>query len=133
MIFLFVLRIAGMENYKYEELTREIINAAYTVHNVLGYGFVEKVYHNALIIELQSRQIPVESEKRLIVCYRDKIAGEYFADIVVNSEVIVEVKSCENHNPGFEAQLLNYLKAAGVQVGLLINFGRSVQVKRMVL
>ena len=119
--------------YKHEELTREIINAAYTVHNTLGYGFLEKVYHNALIIELQNRQIPFESEKKLIVCYCDKMVGEYFADIVVSDKVIIEIKSTENHNPGFEAQLLNYLKAAGIPVGLLINFGRSVQVKRMVL
>lgn len=122
-----------MEKYKHEELTKERINAAYTVHNSLGYGFLEKVYHNALIIELKKRQIPFESEKKLIVYYLDEIAGEYFADLIVGGKVIVEVKSAENHNTGFEAQLLNYLKAAKIEVGLLINFAKSVQIKRMVL
>ena len=122
-----------MPKYKHEELTREIINAAYTVHNTLGYGFLERVYHNALIIELQTKRISVESEKKLIVHYRGKTVGEFIADIVVDSKVVVEVKSVESHVTVFEAQLLNYLKATGIEVGLLINFGRSVQVKRMVL
>jgi GxxExxY protein len=122
-----------MPKYKHEELTKEIINAAYTVHNTLGYGFLEKIYHSALIIELESRKIPVESQKKLIVRYRRKIIGEFMPDIIVDSSVIVEVKSTENHNPAFEAQLLNYLKASDFEVGLLVNFGRSVKVKRMVL
>ncbi|MFA5553994.1 MAG: GxxExxY protein [Phycisphaerae bacterium] len=122
-----------MEKYKHEELTKEIINAAYTVHNNLGYGFLEKVYHNALIVEFRKRQIPFESEKKLTVYYLNEMIGEYFADLIVDGKVIVEVKSAENHNTGFEAQLLNYLKAAKIEVGLLINFAKSVQVKRMVL
>jgi GxxExxY protein len=94
---------------------------------------LEKIYHNALIIELESREIPVESQKKLIVHYRDKIIGEFMPDIIVDGSVIVGVKSAGNHNPAFEAQLLNYLKATDFEVGLLINFGRSVGVKRMVL
>jgi GxxExxY protein len=119
--------------YKHKELTREIISSAYAVHNTLGYGFLEKIYHRALIIELESRGIPVESQEKLIVRYRDKIIGEFMPDIIVENRVIVEVKSTENHNPAFEAQLLNYLKATDFEVGLLVNFGSSVQVKRMVL
>ena len=99
----------------------------------MGYFFLEKIYHNALIHELESREIPVESQKKLIVCYRNKIVGEFMPDIIVSGNVIVEVKSAENHIPAFEAQLLNYLKATNLEVGLLINFGRSVEVKRMVL
>jgi GxxExxY protein len=122
-----------MAKYKHEELTKEIINAAYAVHNTLGYGFLEKVYNNALILELEHRRIPVERQKRLPVSYLNESVGEFIPDIVVNGMVIVEVKSTANHIPAFEAQLLNYLKAANLEVGLLINFGRSVQVKRMVL
>jgi len=122
-----------MAKYKHEELTKEIINAAYAVHNTLGYGFLERVYHNALILELEYRQIAVERQKKLVVCYRNESVGEFVPDIIVDGKVIVEVKSAENPVPAFEAQLLNYLKATNLEVGLLINFGRSVQVKRMVL
>ena len=122
-----------MSEYKYEELTKGIINSAYAVHNTLGYGFLERVYHNALVVELESRRIPVESEKKLFVHYRGKTVGEFIPDIIVDSKVVVEVKSVENHVTAFEAQLLNYLKATGNEVGLLINFGRSVEVKRIVL
>jgi GxxExxY protein len=122
-----------MSIYKHEELTGQIINAAHAVHNKLGYGFLEKVYHNSLVIELRKKGLFVEQEKRIEVKYDTQIVGEYFADIVVDNKVIVEVKSADKHNPVFEAQLLNYLKATGLEVGLVINFGSSVQVKRMVL
>ena len=122
-----------MPEYKHQEITGQIINAAHTVHNTLGYGFLEKVYHNALTIELRKRDFFVEAEKAILVKYEQQIAGEYFADIVVNGKVIVEVKAADKYNSVFEAQLLNYLKATGLSVGLIINFGPSVQVKRMVL
>jgi len=122
-----------MSKYKYEEITRQIINAAHTVHNELGYGFLEKVYHNSLVIELRKRSFFVEPEKPINVKYDNQPVGEYFADIVVDNKVIVEVKATDKYNPLFEAQLLNYLKAASLEVGLIINFGSSVQVKRMVL
>ena len=122
-----------MGKYKYEEITRQIINAAYTVHNQLGYGFLEKVYHNSLVIEWRKRSFFAEPEKPVNIKYDNQPVGEYFADIVVDNKVIVEVKATDKYNPLFEAQLLNYLKAAGLEVGLIINFGSSVQVKRMVL
>ena len=122
-----------MSEYKHEEITGQIINAAHTVHNKLGYGFLEKVYHNSLVIELRKRGVLAEQEKYIEVKYDNQLVGEYFADIVVDNKVVVEVKSAEKHNPVFEAQLLNYLKATGLEVGLIINFGPSVQVKRMVL
>ena len=100
-----------MSKYKYEELTGEIINAAHTVHNSLGYGFLEKVYHNSLVIELRKRRFLVEPERPINVKYDNQIVGEYFADIVVDNKVIIEVKATDKYNPVFEAQLLNYLKA----------------------
>ena len=103
------------------------------VHNSLGYGFLEKVYRNSLVIELTKRGFPVQVEKPISVRYDGQIVGEYFADIVVDDKVIVEVKATDKHNSVFEAQLLNYLRATALEVGLIINFGTSVQVKRMVL
>ena len=122
-----------MITYKHQDLTEQIINAAYTVHNTLGYGFLEKVYHNSLVIELKKRGIFIEQEKPIKVKYDNQLVGEYFADIVVDNKVVVEVKAVDKHNPAFDAQLLNYLKATGLEVGLIINFGPSVKVKRMVL
>ena len=117
----------------HKELTDKIIGAAYAVHNVLGYGFLEKVYHKAFVIELEKNGFTVESEKAFSVHYDGQKVGDYFADIVIGDEVIVEVKAVENLDKAFEAQLLNYLKAAGMKVGLVVNFGRSVKFKRMVM
>ena len=122
-----------MVEYKHEDLTREIINAAHTVHNKLGYGFLEKVYRNSLVIELKKKGFSVEAEKPMNVRYDNQVVGEYFADIVIENRVIVEVKATDKHNRVFEAQLLNYLKADDLEVGLIINFGPSAQIKRMVL
>ena len=122
-----------MRQYKHEEITGQIINAAHTVHNTLGYGFLEKVYHNSLVIELRKRALSVEPEKPIKVRYDNYTVGEFFADIVVDNKVIVEIKAIDKHNSVFESQLLNYLKASGLEVGLIINFGSSVRVKRMVL
>ena len=122
-----------MGEYKHEELTREIINAAHIVHNELGYGFLEKIYRNALVIELKKRGFSLQTEKPMNVRYDNQIIGEYFADVVVEDKVIIEVKATDRHQRVFEAQLLNYLRAGDLEVGLLINFGSSVEVKRMVL
>jgi GxxExxY protein len=119
--------------YKHQEITEQIISAAYAVHNTLGYGFLEKVYHNSLVIELKKKGIFTEQEKPIAVKYDNVLVGEYFADIVVDNKVVVEVKAVDKYNSAFEAQLLNYLKATGLEVGLIINFGPSVNVKRMVL
>ena len=122
-----------MTEYKFKELTSEIINAAHTVHKALGYGFLEKVYHKSLFIELSKRGYSVEFEKPIQVRYDNQVVGEFFADLLVENKVVVEVKAVDKYTSIFEAQLLNYLKAAGLEVGLIINFGRSVEVKRMVL
>ncbi len=122
-----------MVEYKHKELTGEIINAAHTVHNELGYGFLEKVYHKSLFIELSKRGYSVEFEKPIEVRYDNQVVGEFFADLLIESKVVVEAKAADKYANVFEAQLLNYLKAIGLEVGLIINFGPSVEVKRMVL
>ena len=122
-----------MGEYKHKELASEIIGAAHTVHNKLGYGFLEKIYHNSLFIELKKKGYRVEFEKPVQVHYENQVVGEFFADLLVENKVVVEVKAVDKYTNVFEAQLLNYLKATGLDVGLIINFGPSVQVKRMVL
>jgi len=117
---------------KHEELSKRIIAAAYAVHKELGYGFVEKVYKNALSIELQENNIKCAIEVPLKVLYHDKAVGDYFADIIVEDKIIVEAKAVSKLEPIHEVQLVNYLKATGLQIGLLINFGQSVTVKRRI-
>lgn len=117
---------------KYKELTSQIISAAYQVHNVLGYGFLEKVYQNALAIELEKRDLKAEKEKPIQISYDGHIVGDYIADIVVEDKVILELKAVKEFAEIHEVQLVNYLKATGLEVGLLINFGDSVQVKRKI-
>ena len=114
------------------DITEAVIGAAFEVHRVLGHGFLEAVYRNAMLVELQSRGFCVEMEKRLEVFYRDKQVGLYIADLVVNESVLVELKVAEEYRRADEAQLLNELAATGMPVGLLINFGRrKVDFKRM--
>lgn len=118
---------------KLETLTDAIISCFYTVYNTLGYGFLEKVYENALLIELESRGLRVQRQHPITVFYNGKAVGEYFADILVEGKVIVEIKATPHIIPEHEAQLLNYLKATGKEVGLLLNFGPSPQVRRRML
>ena len=118
---------------KHEELTGTIINSAYAVHTTLGFGFLESVYQNALIIELKKAGLEAEKEQPIRVIYDGKVVGDYIADIIVEKCVILELKSVKDLHPAHEAQLVNYLKATGIEVGLLINFGHSVKVKRKIL
>ena len=121
-----------MEEYLHKDLTAKIINAFYKVYNSLGYGFVEKVYENALRIELVKMGIPVQQQKNIKVFYESEMVGEYFADLYVNELVIVELKAAENICEEREAQLLNYLKATDIEVGLLLNFGKTPEVRRKI-
>lgn len=100
------------------------------MYNQLGYGFLEKVYVNALLIELEKFHLPVKTQCPLRVFYDEKIIGEYFADLLVNEVVIVEVKAAKALTLDHEAQLLNYLKATDCEVGLLLNFGPKAEFKR---
>lgn len=119
-------------NFKHSELTEKIIKAFYKVYNNLGYGFLEKVYENALFIELSSAGIFVEKQKRINVFYEGSIVGEYFADLIVAEKVIIEIKAYEKICEYHEMQLLNYLKATEIEVGLLVNFGRKPEFKRKI-
>ncbi|WP_372650811.1 GxxExxY protein [Draconibacterium sp.] len=119
-------------DYKYSDLTEAIIKCFYKVYTELGYGFLEKVYHNALLIELQNEELKVESQKPIKVSYQGDVVGEYYADIIVEDVVILELKATETVTEAHEFQLINYLKATDIEVGLLLNFGKKPQVKRKV-
>jgi GxxExxY protein len=116
-----------MEN---QDLTKEIIAGAFAVHNSLGSGFLEKVYENSLLIELRERGFDVEQQFPISVFYKGVKVGDYVADLLVNKTIILELKAVENLHPIHETQLVNYLTATGLDIGLLINFGSSVVVKR---
>lgn len=117
---------------KHANVTDKIIGAYYTVYNTLGYGFAEKVYENALMFELQKCGCRVETQKPIVVYYKGQQVGEYFTDMVVNDVVIVELKAVRTLLKEHEAQLLNYLKATMIEVGLLFNFGPEPQFRRRV-
>ena len=116
--------------YKHSHLTEHIIGAFYSVYSALGYGFLENVYAKALMIELKSRGMNVQNELPVHVYYAQQLVGEYFADLVVNDLVILEIKAAKSLAPEHEAQLLNYLKATPYEVGLLLNFGPKAETKR---
>ena len=116
----------------HEELTSEIIKCFYEVHNELGYGFLEKVYENSLKKELTSKGFNVESQKEIEVYYKKEIVGQYFADLIVNRKVIIEIKAISSLAKIHEVQLVNYLKATEIKVGLLVNFGKKIEFKRKV-
>ncbi len=122
-----------MENFIHKELTYKIIGAAYEVYNALGSGFLEKVYENAMLIELESVGLKVQQQAPIKVTYNGKTIGEYFADLLVEEKVIVELKSVTELTSIHEVQLVNYLRATGMRVGLLTNFGDKIKVKRKVL
>jgi len=116
-----------------DTITEKIIACAYAVSNELGAGFLEKVYENALVIELRKMGLHVEQQKSLSVTYHEQIVGEYIADLLVENNVIVELKATRELDTVHQAQLLNYLKAAGIHTGLLLNFGTArIGIKRMV-
>lgn len=120
------------ENYKHSEITRQIINAYYHVYNQLGYGFLERVYERAMMIELPRQGLKCEQQKNIKVFYEGIEVGDYYADIVVEDCVIIELKAVESLAPEHEVQLVNYLKATEVEVGLLLNFGPQPRFKRRV-
>jgi GxxExxY protein len=121
-----------MKNFPHQELTKSIIGLYYDVYNELGYGFVEKVYHNAMLIELKKRGFEIDNQKKLNVLYKNEIVGEYIPDIIVNNKVILEIKTVEYLLDIHENQLLNYLKATDCEVGILLNFGKDPQFIRKI-
>jgi GxxExxY protein len=118
--------------FPHKEITEAIIGAPFEVYNHLGYGFLERVYQRALQVELLRRGFRAELERRITVRYKDAIVGEYEADLVVEDSVLVEIKIVPQYHKRDEAQVLNELRATGLKIGLLINFGRSkVEFKRL--
>lgn len=121
-----------MKEFLHKDLTSKIINCFYSVYNTLGFGFLEKVYLNAMIIELTKQKIYVEKQKPIKVYYSENVVGEYFADIFVENTVIVELKAAECLVEEHELQLVNYLKATDKEVGLLLNFGKKPEFRRKI-
>ena len=120
------------QDSKHKTLTAAIISIFYKVYNALGYGFLEKVYGNALVIELHNAGLEALTQAPIRVHYDKQIVGEYFIDILVESCVVVEIKAAKKLSKDHEAQLLNYLKASEIEVGLLLNFGPKPEIKRKV-
>jgi GxxExxY protein len=117
----------------HRDTTEKIIGAAFEVHQQLGYGFLERVYQRALQVELLRRGATAALEQRIQVLYKGVVVGDYDADLVVDSCVIVEIKIAAEYDKRDEAQLLNELKATGMKVGVVVNFGRTkVAYKRLV-
>jgi GxxExxY protein len=120
------------DNPKHFLITSQIIRAYYNVYNRLGFGFLEKVYERAMLLELKKLNLVCASQQPIEVFYDDERIGLYYADIVVNNCVIIEIKAAETLSPDHEAQLTNYLKATEFEVGILLNFGKITQIKRKV-
>lgn len=114
----------------HKDITDKVIKAFYKVYNELGFGFLENVYQNALFLELIVMDLNCEKQKQIKVYYNEQIIGEYFADLTVNNSVIIELKAAETLVEKHELQLINYLKATEIEVGLLLNFGKKAQFKR---
>ena len=121
-----------MSSYLHAELSEVIIKAFYRVYNTLGYGFLEKVYENSLLIELRKAGLTAEAQRPIKVYYDKVEVGFYIADIIIDEKIIVELKAAESLQEEHEAQLLNYLRATNIEVGLLMNFGKKAEVKRKV-
>jgi len=121
-----------MGDYVHQDLTEIVIACAYRVHNTLGPGFLEKVYQNALKLELEKNGFYVERQKAIPVYYENIIVGEYYADLLVNELIIIEIKVANAIDKSHESQIINYLKATGLKLGLIINFGSRVNIKRVV-
>ena len=116
----------------YSEITDKIINSFYKVYNLLGYGFLEKVYENAFVIELKNAGFNVLQQQNIKVYYDHHVVGDYFADIIVNDVIILEIKAAENLRDEHKYQLINYLKATDKEVGLLFNFGKNPDFQRAI-
>jgi GxxExxY protein len=117
---------------KHSDVTSQIVNAFYHVYNQLGQGFLEKVYENSLAIELRKRNLDVQQQAAIEVRFDGEVVGDYYADLLIAGCVIVEIKAADTLNDANVAQLLNYLKATQIDVGLLLNFGPKPQVQRKV-
>jgi len=121
------------QNYLHSDITNTILKAFFNVYNKLGYGFLEKVYENSMLVELRKLGLSCISQSPIDVYYDGYKVGNYFADIIVEDNIIIELKASENLCEEHEFQLINYLKATDIEVGLLLNFGKKPEHKRKVL
>ena len=121
-----------MSKLLHNKITDSILKAYFDVYNQLGYGFLEKVYQNAMYFELKSLGYKVEAQKPIKVYFKNQLVGEYYADLLVDDKVIVELKACELLMNAHIAQLMNYLKATEIEVGLVLNFGEEPEFKRII-
>jgi GxxExxY protein len=121
-----------MDRQNHNDLTGKIIKCFYTVYNNIGFGFLEKVYENALDIELRLAGLNVMRQKPIQVLYRGAVVGEYFADMLVEDSIIVEIKGVQKLTSEHESQLINYLASTGIALGLLLNFGPKPEVMRKI-
>src|SRR5262249_10861308 len=128
----FLEAVMTSEKLLHSDLTEVILKAFYHVYNKFGYGFLEKVYENALALTLRKRGLAVEQQKPVTVEFEGEPVGEYFADLLVANCVILELKAADAINAAHEAQLLNYLKATNIEVGFVLNFGPKAEFRRKV-
>ena len=117
----------------HEEITGPVIGAFYEVHKALGFGFLEKVYENALVVALRERGLQLRQQAPITVFFHGMAVGEYYADIIVEDRVILELKTTERLSPEHSMQLIHYLRATAIEVGLLLNFGQEAHFKRVIL
>jgi GxxExxY protein len=122
----------GGRMLKHAEITEKIVQAFYRVYNTLRHGFLEKVYEKAMVIELRKRGVTAQPQEPITVRYEGEVVGDYFADLLVEGLVIVEIKAAETLTEEHHAQIINHLKATDIEVGLLVNFGPKPELKRKV-
>lgn len=116
----------------YQNITDKILCSFYKVYNTLGFGFLEKVYENAMVIELTKSGLEVKQQTQIPVYYDDKLVGDYYADVIVQDLIVLELEAAEAIRNEHYAQLTNYLKASNKEVGLLLNFGKKPEFKRII-
>ncbi|CAD5346478.1 GxxExxY protein [Flavobacterium bizetiae] len=121
-----------MADLLHKEISKPILQVFYDVYNQLGYGFLEKVYQNSMYFELIAQGYKVEAQKQIKVYFKNQLVGEFYADLLVEDTIIVELKACEHLINSHVAQLMNYLKATQIEVGLILNFGETPDFKRLV-
>jgi len=118
--------------YLHQNITERVIQCFFEVYNTLGYGFLEKVYEHSLMIELQAKGLEIENQKPIEVRYKGNPVGDYYADMIVENAVILELKAAESVAEEHEFQLINYLKATNMEIGLLLNFGKKPEIRRKI-
>lgn len=121
-----------MTEILHKELSESILKVFYDVCNELGYGFLEKVYQNAMYLELKSLGFKVEPQRQIKVYYKNEVVGDFFADLLINDVIILELKACDSLVKSHYVQTLNYLKATNIEIGLLLNFGEKPEIKRLI-